>query len=120
MPGKNRHRTALPRGKKPVHLIQLELLRAAPYHFDHETLVLESELLREPSTGETRREILTRLRSRPLPCLRTSPLAKRYGWGFHFDAVGKVAAYAAGSEIYAKLAASSGLQQIAAVRSKLA
>ena len=58
-------------GKKPVHLIHLELLRAKPYHFTHEALVAEGELRREPSTGETRKEILARLGTKPIPCLRT-------------------------------------------------
>jgi hypothetical protein len=107
-------------GKKPVHLIQLELLRSAPHHFTHESLVVESELLREPSTGETRAEILSRIRSKPLPCLRCSPLAKRYGWGFHFDGEGKIAVHAAGSKAYQKLAADPKLEQVPAIRSKKA
>lgn len=105
-------------GKKPVHLIHLELLRAKPYHFTHEALVAEGELRREPSTGETRKEILARLRTKPIPCLRTSPLAKRYGWGIHFDKKGKIAAYPAGSAEYAKLATDPELGQVLAMRSK--
>ncbi|MEK7949631.1 DUF6157 family protein [Luteolibacter soli] len=107
-------------GKKPVHLIQLELLRSAPHHFTHESLVVESELLREPPTGETRAEILSRIRSKPLPCLRCSPLAKRYGWGFHFDDDGKIGVHSAGSASYAKLAADSRLDQVLAMRNKRA
>ena len=29
--------------------------------------------------------------SKGQPCLRTSPLAKTYGWAFHFDHAGKIA-----------------------------
>lgn len=107
-------------GKKPVHLIQLELLRKQPHHFTHESLVVESELLREPSTGESRRQIVARIRSKPLPCLRCSPLAKRYGWGFHFDAEGRIAVHAAGSASYEMLAADSCLDQVPAMRSNRA
>jgi hypothetical protein len=107
-------------GKKPVHLIQLELLLGRPHHFTHETLVVESELLREPPTGETRAEILSRIRAKPLPCLRCSPLAKRYGWGFHFDGEGKIAVHPAGSASYGKLAADRNLDQVAAMRTKKA
>jgi len=105
-------------GKKPVHLIHLELLQKSPYHFTHEQLLVEGEFLREPSTGETKQEIRTRLKEKSLPCLRTSQLAKRYGWGFHFDAKGKIAAYAAGSEGYRKLSADSVIEQVAGMRSK--
>lgn len=107
-------------GKKPVHLIQLELLLGRPHHFTHESLVVESELLREPPTGESPAEVLTRIRSKPLPCLRCSPLAKRYGWGFHFDGDGKIAVHPSGSKAYQKLAADSHLDQVPAMRSKKA
>jgi hypothetical protein len=76
--------------------------------------------LREPSTGETRDQILARIRSKSLPCLRCSPLAKRYGWGFHFDAEGKIAVHPAGSSSYKKLAADRSLEQVPAMRSKKA
>jgi hypothetical protein len=105
-------------GKKPVHLIQLELLLGQPHHFTHESLVVESELLREPPTGETRAEVLGRIRAKALPCLRCSPLAKRYGWGFHFDGEGKIGIHAGGSESYRKLAADPQLNQVAAMRNK--
>ena len=32
--------------------------------------------------------------------MRTSPLAKKFGWGFHFDAVGRVALCPKGSAEY--------------------
>lgn len=105
-------------GKVPVHLIHLNLLRERPYHYTHEALIAEGELRREASTGETKREILARIRSKPLPCLRTSALPKRYGWGFHFDHAGRIAAYPAGSPEYGKLEADQGVAQVMAVRSK--
>jgi hypothetical protein len=39
------------------------------------------------------------------PCLRASDLGKRYGWGLHFDAYGRVALVPMGSAEYAALAA---------------
>jgi hypothetical protein len=105
-------------GKKPVHAIHLDLLRKRPYFFTHEELIAEGELLREPPTGESKKEILARLRSKPLPCLRTSALAKRYGWGIHFDPHGKIAIYPAGSAEYEKLASDPTIDQAPAMRSK--
>ncbi len=107
-------------GKIPIHLIHLNLLRENPYRYTHEELVLEGEVRREPATGETRAEILARIRAKPLPCLRTSALPKRYGWGIHFDAEGKIAAFPAGSAEYRKLAADDGIARVAAMRSKRA
>lgn len=37
-------------------------------------------------------------------CLRSSDLGKRYGWGIHADADGRLAVYAVGSAEYAALA----------------
>ena len=105
-------------GKKPVHAIHLELLRKKPYFFTHEELVAEGELLRKPTTGETKKEILARLRARPIPCLRTSPLAKRYGWGIHFDKEGKIAVYPAGFPEYEKFTSDPSIGQVPAMRSK--
>ena len=41
----------------------------------------------------------------PHACLRSSDLGKRYGWGIHADADGRLAVYAVGSSEYAALAA---------------
>ena len=107
-------------GKKPVHLIHLELLRDAPYQLTHEDLLVKGESLREPPSGETKSEIRARLREKSLPCLRTSALGKRYGWGIHFDAKGKIAVYPAGSAEYRKLAEDPGIEQTVAMRSRRA
>jgi hypothetical protein len=40
-------------------------------------------------------------------CLRSSDLGKRYGWGVHSDAEGRVALVPLGSDEYAQLAAGS-------------
>lgn len=45
--------------------------------------------------------------SKGQPCMRSSDLAKRYGWGIHSDAEGRVALVAMDSAEYARLA--SGL-----------
>lgn len=52
------------------------------------------------------------------PCFRASPLAKRYGWGVHFNQEGKMAIYAKGTEAYSQYIADSNLKQIKAMKSK--
>ena len=39
------------------------------------------------------------------PCLRAGDLGRRYGWGLHADAHGRVALVPLGSDEYARLAA---------------
>src|SRR3954454_18572732 len=38
--------------------------------------------------------------AKPHPCLRASPLPKRYGWGVHYDAQGRIALYGADTDDY--------------------
>ncbi|MDQ6659807.1 MAG: DUF6157 family protein, partial [Chloroflexota bacterium] len=54
------------------------------------------------------------------PCLRSSSLGKRYGWGIHSDINGKVALYAIESRDYQRLAGDPTLKHLKALRSKRA
>ena len=42
------------------------------------------------------------------PCLRSSDLGKRYGWGIHADSDGRTAAYGVETSEYARLATGTG------------
>lgn len=50
-------------------------------------------------------------------CLRTSPLAKKFGWGIHHDADGKISLIAAESDQYAELMADDSVTKVKAMRS---
>ncbi|MFJ4254718.1 DUF6157 family protein [Microbacterium sp. NPDC090003] len=52
------------------------------------------------------------------PCLRSSPLGKRYGWGLHHDDQGRVALVARESEEYALRAADPAISHTRAMRSR--
>ena len=54
------------------------------------------------------------------PCLRSSPLGKRYGWGIHHDTEGRVALVPRGSAEYAALAADPSVAHTRAMRSRRA
>jgi uncharacterized membrane protein len=58
--------------------------------------------------------------SRPMACMRTSPLAKSYGWGLHFNGESKVALVAIESAEYQRLSGNSAINQARAMRSKRA
>lgn len=49
-------------------------------------------------------------------CLRTSPLAKQYGWGIHADAEGRLALLAAESDEYAELSDNDDVKKVAAMK----
>jgi hypothetical protein len=51
-------------------------------------------------------------------CLRTSPLAKKFGWGLHSDAEGRLALLGMETEVYRRLASGEdGTQVVKAMRS---
>lgn len=112
--------------KKPIHLIQYELLSAHPYHYDHEDLVYEVYIRqKEFSTeelAERGEEIRAELLSKGHPCMRASALTKKYGWGAHYDAAGKIAIYPVESAEYQQFVAKlQGTRQLlAAMRTKRA
>ena len=103
--------------------VQYAMLVSTPYAYrQEEVLFASSAALRAASDLAEDEEM--RLReaffAKPQACLRTSPLAKRYGWGLHFDAEGKAAAHAVDSEAYQRFSTDLVLQQLKAMRSKRA
>jgi hypothetical protein len=58
--------------------------------------------------------------SKGQPCLPTSSLGKRYGWGIHNDGHGKVAMYAIESDEYIKIINDKSIKQLKALRSSRA
>lgn len=94
-------------GKKTVALIQYELLAKHPYRYTQEDVLWQTHARHKEipaaklaADGEVLRAAFF---AKDQPCLRSSPLARRYGWGFHFDPKGKVAMYAVESKEYKQL-----------------
>jgi hypothetical protein len=56
--------------------------------------------------------------SKGQPCFRASPLTKRYGWGVHSDAEGKVAIYNLSSNEYEKFVSDETLAKVKAMKNK--
>ncbi len=103
--------------KSAVNL-QFETLRDNPYRYTSDDILFSVYALKNhipKSNYDSERELFF---SKSQACLRCSPLSKRYGWGTHHNAEGKVALYAIDSDDYKKLAQDSALTQVKAMRSK--
>jgi len=106
--------------------LQHELLAARPYTLTLEDLMVavhvRREGLSEADAKARAAEIRATLFGKPYPCLRASPLPKKYGWGVHHDGAGRIALYAVESPDYRRLAsnAGGGIGVVAAMRSKRA
>lgn len=93
------------------------MLAGHPYVYTQEDVLFMTYLAQNDikiNDDELRREFF----SKPKPCLRSSPLPKKYGWGFHFDGDGKVALYGTETDEYKRLSASKGITILKAMRSK--
>lgn len=97
--------------------LQFELLQARPYAYTSDELLFEVHSRRKGLSDEERDAAWDEFFAKDQACLRSSPLAKRYGWGFHFDERGRVGLVPVGSTEYERLAADTGLAQKQALRS---
>lgn len=105
---------------KTVPVIQYEMISNHPYRYTQEDVLFEVFAVRNQISETERAAAREKFFSKGQPCLRTSSLGKRYGWGIHHDAEGKVAIYAVESDEYIKLMNDKGIAQFKAMRSKRA
>ncbi|WP_433674901.1 DUF6157 family protein [Microbacterium gorillae] len=104
--------------KPSIAARQFAMLHDHPYEFTSDdvlfTVYADRAGIAESDRPAAREEFF----SRGQACLRASALGKRYGWGTHHDAEGRVALVPMGSAEYDRLAASTELTQTAAMRSR--
>jgi len=99
-----------------VARLQYEMLVGAPYRFTSDEVVFGVHSARAGVPAAGMDAARAAFFSKGQPCLRSSPLAKAYGWGFHFDEEGRVALVASGSPRYGALAADESLAHLRAMR----
>ncbi|MCD1259997.1 hypothetical protein B5M42_014360 [Paenibacillus athensensis] len=84
--------------------IEFELAADAPYAYTQEELLYAVYVRHKDIPAEELAardaEIRAAFFAKPQPCLRASMLAKKYGWGIHFDERGKLALVAVESPAY--------------------
>ena len=114
-----------PRGESPtIAVIQYTLLTSRPYALTLEDLMFETHIHRAnmPASEARKRSVAIRAKlfAKPYPCMRASPLPKKYGWGVHHDGAGRIAVYGVESKEYQRFASGvvSGVEVVAAMRSK--
>lgn len=110
--------------KKTIQVIQYELLSTKPYSLSLNDLIFEIFVQRNHISTQDlelhKTTIWTELFAKPHPCMRASMLPKKYGWGVHYNATGKIALHAMESEKYRHLCAfGDGVKKVElAMRSK--
>jgi hypothetical protein len=105
---------------KTIAGLQFDMLIERPYHYSSDDVVfgvyaVKNQIIKKNEAAEREKFF-----SKGQPCLRSSPLGKRYGWGIHSNAEGKVALYAVNSGEYKIFASDKSLKHLKAMRSKRA
>jgi hypothetical protein len=109
-------------GKKTIAILEYELVSAQPYTYTQEEVQFAVHVQRKavpPAELRARQtELWDEFFSKPMACMRASPLPKSYGWGLHFNEEGKVALVAVESPEYENLSSSGAIEQTRALRSR--
>lgn len=104
--------------EKSVPVLQYELIIEHPYRYTQEDVLFEGFALRNKIAKNDLKKEREIFFSKGQPCLRSSSLGKRYGWGIHCNEQGKVALFAMESKEYKKLADDQTIKHLKAMRSK--
>ena len=113
------------REEKSIPQVEYELLSENPYTLTQEELLFAVHARRQ-GIGEAdlkarRAALWEEFFGKPRACLRASMLPKKYGWGLHFDAEGRIALVAVESEEYRAFVQGRGVATVlTAMRNKRA
>ena len=103
-----------------VAALHYELIATEPYAHTSDDVLFETHARRRGIADADREVARAQFFAKRQPCLRSSPLGKRYGWGTHHDEQGRVALYPVDSDDYRRLAADPALAHTRAMRTRRA
>lgn len=103
--------------KRTAANIQFEMIRKHPYRYTSDDVIFEVYAQKNDLTKAGYKAARTAFFSKGQACLRASPLTKRYGWGVHSNAEGKIALYGAETREYAQFSKNKSLKIVKAMRS---
>lgn len=104
--------------EKTAANIQFEMIIENPYHYTSDDVLFTVYATKNNISKRELDNEKEKFFSKGQACFRSSPLTKRYGWGVHNDAEGKIAIYALGSTEYKKLSKDKNLKHVKAMRAK--
>lgn len=106
--------------KKSVANLQFDMLYEHPYEYTSDEVLYTVFARRKGFSKHEWEDERKTFFSKGQPCFRASPLTKRYGWGIHSNAEGKIAMYGVETPEYEKMVADAALQKVKAMRSRRA
>ena len=104
-------------GGKTAANLQFDMIYDHPYTYTSDDVIFHVFAAKNNLSKAKQKDEREKFFSKGQPCLRSSPLTKRYGWGVHSDAQGKVAIYGVDSREYKKLMKDKSLEHTKGMRS---
>ncbi|MCW1962353.1 DUF6157 family protein [Chryseobacterium viscerum] len=104
--------------EKTIASLQYEKLIKNPYQYSSDDIIFECYAIKNDISESKKQEEREKFFSKGQACLRSSPLAKRYGFGIHHNTDKKVALFPIESKEYQDLLNSTSVTKTKAMRSK--
>ncbi len=100
-----------------IAALQYEMIAENPYEFTSDDILFRVFAMRNDLTKSQYKNAREQFFSKGQACMRTSPLAKTYGFGIHSDSKGRVAIYGMETEPYQQLKSDKKIKKIKAMKS---
>jgi hypothetical protein len=97
--------------------MQYELIKLNPYKYTSDELIFKLHVVRNQISDEQEAIARERLFLRGQACMRSSDLAKKYGWGIHYNENSRMAIYAVDSIEYSEFKIDPSIVHKKAMRS---
>lgn len=101
---------------KTIANLQFDVLYEHDYQFSSDEILFQVHAHKNEIPRHEYEEAFANLFSKGQACFRASPLTKRYGWGVHFNAEGKMALIGMETKRYQELKKDKTLQLVKAMR----
>ena len=108
------------KAKPTIAKIQFDLLHKHPYKYTSDDLLFRTYALKKDIAEVLWKEAREQFFSKGQACMRASPLTKRYGWGVHSDAEGRIALIGMESEEYDRFVKDDRVRKVKAMRNSQA
>ena len=105
-------------GSKTVAGIHFDMIIENPYKYTSDDVIFAVFAERNDLAPEELEKARGKFFSKGQACLRASALGKRYGWGIHHNAEGKVALYGFNTPEYNSYLTQKEVKVVKAMRSK--
>ena len=103
---------------KTIAQMQYDLIAKNPYRFTSDDVLFTVYAMKNDLTKAEYKNARVLFFSKGQPCMRASPLTKRFGFGVHADKEGKIALYGIETKAYQQFLKDHSVKKIRAMRTK--